>query len=225
MREWSKDLKALKAVERQPLEANERWSVSCDAEQCGPDLYALAMNSGIYQEAIDTQEIVFIGDGAAWIWNLADAYFPNAVEIVDYMQAKSHLYDVAQVVFGETETEATACWIQETEPFLSEGNIREVVARIRTLETQNPEVRETLEREAGYFQKHAKHMRYQAFREKGYMIGSGVIESVCQHIVGKRCPQASMRWTEQGLNTILEWRCLLKNKTWDNYWYQNAIAA
>ena len=41
-----------------------------DAERFGKALYALATNSGIYQESIDTQEVVFIGDGAAWIWNL-----------------------------------------------------------------------------------------------------------------------------------------------------------
>ena len=65
-----------------------------DAERFGKALYTLATNSGIYQESIDTQEVVFIGDGAAWIWNLADEYFPNAIEIVDYMHTKSHLYNV-----------------------------------------------------------------------------------------------------------------------------------
>ena len=196
-----------------------------DAQHCGKDLYALATNSGIYQEAIDTQESVFIGDGAAWIWNLAAEYFPNAVEIVDYMHAKSHLYDVAKCAFGETETETIAAWIQEVAPILLDGNIPEVVARIRTLEPQNPEDRDTLEREARYFQKHAKRMRYKAFREKGYQIGSGVIESACHHVVGKRCKHASMRWTEPGLNAILEWRCLLKNKTWNRYWYPETKTA
>ena len=73
-----------------------------DATYFGKELFALATHSGVYQEDIDTQEIMFIGDGAAWIWNLADEYFPNAVEIVDYMHATSHLYDVAKVAFGET---------------------------------------------------------------------------------------------------------------------------
>ena len=87
----------------------------------------------------------------AWIWKLADEYFPNAVEIVDYMHAKSHLYGVAKHAFGETETETIGKWINETEPHLYAGNITEVVARIYALCTQNPEVRESLEREAGYF--------------------------------------------------------------------------
>ena len=123
-----------------------------DAEHFGKELFALATNIGIYKETITNQEIVFIGDGAAWIWNLADKYFPNAVEIVDYMHAKSHLFNVAKHAFGETETETTGKWIKEVEPLLDAGNITEVVARIRNLAAQNPEVCETLEREAKYFE-------------------------------------------------------------------------
>ena len=196
-----------------------------DATHFGKQLYSLATQSGIYQEDIDTQEIIFIGDGAAWIWNLSEEYFPNAVEIVDYMHAKSHLYDVAKVAFGETEIEAIDAWINETEPFLFDGNIAEVVARIQSLATQNCEVVEILEREARYFEKHAKRMRYQEFRDKGYQIGSGVIESACKHVVSQRCKQASMRWEEPGINAVLKWRCLLKNDSWDNYWYPNTKAA
>ena len=196
-----------------------------NAERFGKDLYALAIHSGIYQEDIDTQEIVFIGDGAAWIWNLADEYFPNAVEIVDYMHAVSHLSNLAKTAFGETETEAVQTWIKEIKPILCDGNIPEVVARIRAIGTDTPEVSEVLEREAKYFEKHAKRMRSKAFREKGYQIGSGVIESACKHVVGQRCPQASMRCEEPGINAVLKWKCLYKNKTWDNYWYPNTKAA
>ena len=60
-----------------------------------------------------------MGDGAAWIWNIAAEYFPNAVEIVDYMHAKSHLYTAAKVALCETETAAIETWVKEaTEPLL-----------------------------------------------------------------------------------------------------------
>ena len=196
-----------------------------NAEQFGLKLFTLATQSGIYRDAIDTQEIVFIGDGAAWIWNLAAEYFPNAVEIVDYMHAKSHLYDVAKVAFGEVETEAIEAWIQETDRSLFDGNITEVVTRIRALGAHNPEVLDILEREARYFEKHADRMRYKVFREKGYQIGSGVIESACKHVVGQRCKQAAMKWEQPGINAVLKWRCLFKNNAWDDYWYQNTKAA
>ena len=194
-----------------------------NAIECGKDLYALATRSGIYQEDVMDQEIVFIGDGAAWIWNLADEHFPNAVQVVDIMHAKSHLYDVAKAAFGEVETEKIKEWIEEVEPLLQDGNITEVVACIRGLSTKDPDTSEILEREARYFQKHAKRMQYKLFREKGYMIGSGVIESACKHLVAQRCRRASMRWTDEGLQSILELRCMYKNKTWQKYWYPDPV--
>ena len=196
-----------------------------NAQACGNDLYALATRSGIYQEDIDTQEVVFIGDGAAWIWNLSEEHFPNAVEIVDYMHATSHLYDVGKCVFGETATDQIEAWIQEIGHLLFEGKISDLAAHIRAFETEDLEVREILDREARYFEKHAKRMRYQEFRDKGYQIGSGVIESACKHVVSQRCKQASMRWEEPGINAVLKWRCLFKNDSWDNYWYPNTKAA
>ena len=111
------------------------------------------------------------------------------------------------------------------EPLLFDGNIPAVVARIRALGAQNSEVSEILEREARYFEKHADRMQYKKFREKGYQIGSGVIESACKHVVGQRCKQASMRWEKQGINAVLKFRCLSKNKAWDRYWYPNTKAA
>lgn len=194
-----------------------------NAIQFGKDLYALATHSGIYQEDIMHQEIVFMGDGAAWIWNLADEHFPNAVQVLDIMHAKSHLYDVAKVAFGETETDKIQEWIKEVEPLLEDGSITEVVARIHELSTTVPETSEILDREANYFQKHAKRMQYKAFREKGYPIGSGVVESACKHLVAQRCRRASMRWTDEGLQSILELRCMYKNKTWWKYWYPDPV--
>ena len=78
---------------------------------------------------------------------------------------------------------------------------------------------------AGYFLKHAHRMRYQRFVDKGYHIGSGIIESACKHVVAERCKQAGMRWSQDGINAILFWRCLLKNGAWDAFWRKHANAA
>ena len=196
-----------------------------NAEQCGKDLYALATRSGIYQEDIMKQEVVYIGDGAPWIWNNLDEHFPNAVEIVDYMHAKSHLDAAAKYAFGDPATQKIETWTQEVEPLLFEGQITEVATRIRGLVAENPEDRENFERDAGYFEKHAKRPQYKTFREKGYQITSSVIESACKHVVALRCRRASMRWTDEGLNAILELRCLLKNNTWEKYWHPDTVAA
>ncbi|MDE0016128.1 MAG: ISKra4 family transposase [Candidatus Poribacteria bacterium] len=191
-----------------------------DAETFGKAWFALATASGIYQDETDTEEVVVIGDGAAWIWNLSEEYFPGAVEIIDYMHAKEHLYSVAKQVYGEGETarDRVESWVKVTETFLYAGDIQEVVARIQGLGIGIPEFSEILRKAANYFLKHAKRMRYKYFQENGYHIGSGVIESACKHVVAERCKQAAMKWTREGINAILFWRCLLKNGTWEAFW-------
>ena len=185
-------------------------------------LAALATQTGIYQDenTMDTQEVVVIGDGAAWIWNLADEHFPGATQIVDSMHAKTHLYDVAKHAFGEDDQETVETWVNTTETSLYNGETSQVVARIQDLETQNPTIGDVIEKQVGYFQKQVSHrMQYRTFNEKGYQIGNrGVIESACKHVVAERCKQAGMRWTRRGINAILFWRCSLKNDTWDTYW-------
>jgi len=198
------------------------------AADFGKQLSALATQTGIYQdeETMDTEEVVVIGDGAAWIWNLAAEHFPGATEIVDYMHAKAHLYAVGKQALGENNRDAVETWVNTTETPLYNAETSQVIARIRDLETQNPAIGDVLEREVGYFQKHAHRMQYRTFTEKGYQIGSGVIEAACKHVVAERCKQAGMRWKEPGINAIRFWRCLLKNGTWETYWdTQDAQAA
>ena len=192
------------------------------APDFGEQWAKLATQTGIYCDETVEAAVVVLGDGAAWIWNLvSDQHFPGAVEIIDYMHAKSHLYDAAKCVFGEEATEAVAAWVEDTEPFLYHGETREVVARIRALGIASPETQEDLEKEVGYFQKHTHRMQYQTFVENGYHIGSGLIESACKHVVAERCKQAGMRWTQNGINAILFWRCLLKNpNAWNTFWEQ-----
>ena len=40
----------------------------------------------------DADRRVILGDGAPWIWALADECFPDAIQIVDIFHAKSHLW-------------------------------------------------------------------------------------------------------------------------------------
>lgn len=197
------------------------------AETFGAEWFALATASGIYQDETDTEEVVVIGDGAAWIWNLAEEYFPGATEIVDYMHAKSRLYTIAKQVYGDDETasEQVEDWVKKTETVLYAGDIPSVVARIRALGIGTPELTETLEKAANYFSKHARRMRYKYFQENGYQIGSGLIESACKHVVAERCKQASMKWTQEGINAILFFRCLLKNGEWKAFWKEDQEVA
>ena len=51
---------------------------------------------GIRRGADHVRQVTVIGDGAAWIWNLAAATFPEATCIVDLYHAREHLHSLTQ---------------------------------------------------------------------------------------------------------------------------------
>ena len=61
-------------------------------------------------------------------------------------------------------------------------------------------------------------MRYGTFRSQGFFIGSGVIEAGCRSVIGLRCKQSGMFWTEQGANAAMALRCLNAGGNLDAFW-------
>jgi len=47
--------------------------------------------------------VCVIGDGASWIWNIADGHFYRATQIVDLYHARAHYWNVARAVFGDSK--------------------------------------------------------------------------------------------------------------------------
>src|ERR1700694_2845768 len=64
------------------------------ADEFGLRIYTEAWRRGWEWAA----EKIVIGDGAVWIWNLADLHFPGAVQIVDLYHARQHLWDLAALL-------------------------------------------------------------------------------------------------------------------------------
>ena len=68
-------------------------------------------------------------------------------------------------------------------------------------------------------------MRYEAFRQKGYDIGSGAVEGACKHVVGKRLKGSGMIWSRKGSSATLALRILWLNKELDQFWKGKPLAA
>jgi hypothetical protein len=69
------------------------------AEQFGLRLYTEAWRRG-WSKA---RKKVVLGDGAVWIWNLADQHFPGAVQIVDLYHARQHIWELAAKLLPQDE--------------------------------------------------------------------------------------------------------------------------
>jgi hypothetical protein len=186
------------------------------AETFGQYLYALAQRCGIER----AQQVVVLGDGAAWIWRLAAEHFPGAVQIVDLWHAREHVWKVAHAVFGRGNPQAAA-WAKPACDLLSEGKLPALLTMIEQLPAISPEpgaARSVPEIEADYFRSNALRMRYPIFRAQGMQIGSGVAEAACKTVVSTRAKRAGMRWTPDGLDAVLALRTAVLNGTYHDFW-------
>lgn len=112
-----------------------------------------------------------MGDGAEWIWNLADQHFPGAVQIVDLYHARQHLWDLARCLHPNNPVSQKAWMKIHQERLLDKGKIDKLVLSLRSIESTNPEVLEKLRTEADYFERNADRMQYPKFRRQHLFVG------------------------------------------------------
>jgi hypothetical protein len=170
------------------------------------------------------QKKVVMGDGAEWIWNLAEQHFPGAVQIVDLYHARQHLWELARKLHPNDEAKQKV-WIKlHQRRLLDKGKIEKLVGSLRSLHSTNPEVIEKIRIEADYFHRNAERMRYPKFRSQRLFIGSGVIEAGCKTVIGSRLKQSGMFWTVLGANAIIALRCSHFNARFEDYWETRRVA-
>jgi len=189
------------------------------AEQFGRRLYTEAWERGWSR----ADKKVVLGDGAAWIWNIADREFPGAIQIVDLYHAREHLWDLAAQLF--TDNKERTRWGARMQATLDAGKIAQIVRTLRSLSIPNPDLAETLRTEADYFERNAERMRYPLFRQQKLFVGSGVIEAACRSVIAQRLKLSGMFWTVRGANAIIALRCCRLNKRFDDYWDSRTKAA
>ncbi len=73
-----------------------------------------------------------------------------------------------------------------------------------------------------YFEKNRERMRYKYFRERGYFIGSGVVEAACKTLVAQRLKGSGMHWSQRGLSHILSIRTALLSQRYEEFWTRRA---
>ena len=184
------------------------------SEEFGKRLYREAWNRGWSR----AEKKVVMGDGAEWIWNLADLHFPGAVQIVDLYHARQHLWDLARRLYPNDSLNQKAWMKVHQKRLLDKGKIEKLVLSLRSTESTNAEVLEKIRTEADYFERNAERMRYPKFRRQHLFIGSGVIEAGCKTVIGSRLKQSGMFWTVRGANSIIALRCCQLNGRFEDYW-------
>ena len=176
-----------------------------EAKQFGPLVWA----TGCRVLADFAAELIFVCDGAVWIWNLVSQYYPHAVQIVDWYHATEHLEKIASLAFEPNEERKA--WLAQTKEALWNGQVADVILACRRLAERHPKVLP----EINYFVTNERRMDYARFRAAGYAIGSGTIESACKQIVVQRLRKSGAQWTTDGAVKTAKARATWLSGEWD----------
>lgn len=170
-----------------------------------PRMVALARQWGAHQ----AQELVVLGDGAAWIWNLAGRHFPQAVQIVDLWHVLERLGEVAEAKFGSKESGPAKAWREQMRSHLEQNLVGTVIAELERWEPTRDAQRKLREEQLTFFENNRERMQYKTYLSRGYMVGSGAIESRCKQLVQRRLHEGGMHWREKTAEAVLAIRACL----------------
>jgi hypothetical protein len=162
---------------------------------------------------------VVLGDGALWIWNLAEEHFPGATQIVDLYHAKGHLWDVAKAIYG-AGSDLAEQWAKQRRNELDDGRLDDILAALALHSNTNQEARKCFD----YVTRNRHRMRYPEFRAQGLSVGSGVVEAGCKTAIGVRCKRAGMHWTVPGADAIIALRCCKLSGRFEDFWERRSAA-
>jgi len=165
-------------------------------------------------------EVVVLADGARWIWSMVEDLLPHAVQILDFSHAKQYLWEAGNLIYGEGSAFVSP-WVKAQETLLLEDKGEQVLIHLEHFLDLAP----ALATMRHYFQQNAGRMRYGTYRQQGYFIGSGAIESAGKQLAAARIKGPGMRWNITELNLLLTLRCVFLEQSWQVYWESQARLA
>jgi hypothetical protein len=162
---------------------------------------------------------VILGDGAPWIWNIAEELFPDAIQIVDLFHAKQHLSDVSKAIYGPTSQLAKQ-WAKRRHEQLDAGRLDALLGAVSRHARTCDEARKCI----AYIKSNRKRMRYPEFRAAKLCTSTGVVEAGCKLTITTRLKRAGMHWTVRGANAIIALRCCKLSGRFEDFWERRASA-
>jgi hypothetical protein len=174
------------------------YASQVDSARFGPRLRVLAHTGGMDRCA----DVAAVADGAAWIWQELGKHFPQSVQILDFVHATQHLWEMARARYGEGGKQAQAWMDVQTERLKADG-VAQVLTEVQSWKPRQEAKVEIRRRLIGYLTEHQGRMRYGTFSAAGYQIGSGVNEACNKNVVQARMKRAGMRWQEPRAESVL----------------------
>ena len=164
---------------------------------------------------------VCLGDGAQWNWEFFATHYPEAVWVLDFYHAATHLHTAAEAIFspGPEAEEYYERW--RTALRAQDDGVTQLLRSLlyyRNRGALAASAQQALDTELNYFRQHAQLMQYADFRAAGLPIGSGVTEAGCKELIKARFGRSGMRWKRGSGAPLLQLRAIKLSQQWDSFW-------
>ena len=181
-------------------------------DQFGPLLRQEARRRGMGSAG----QVVLLIDGANGLENMGKLNFKDCTQIVDFYHAMEHAGLVLVALLGKDHPEhkrRLRRWAKR----LLKDKVQSLIEETRRECADKPQA-QAVEEALHYFVSNVSRMQYGSFRAAGYFIGSGVVEAGCKTVIGSRCKQSGMFWSEPGAENILAFRCIHSSRRLEQFW-------
>lgn len=160
-------------------------------------------------------------DGGNGLEPFVQRSFPRVETVIlDFWHVSDHLGDLARTLHPHDEDQAKDQKGEWCTVLKHEGG-KAIITKLESMTIPQRGVLRTKHDEVlGYLRNNAERMDYPGYQAKGWLIGSGAVESACKTVVAQRLKLAGMRWREPGTDSVCHLRALYKSERsqWDFFW-------
>jgi hypothetical protein len=158
----------------------------------------------------DALRLSVLGDGAEWVWNLAQSQFTDAKQVLDFYHAAEYLAKAGRASLGE----ALSDWLESAKKRLASDGYVGACEALSELSGGVAEIGEALNYLAG----HRDRVNYALRLCRGQTIGSGLVEGTIKQRVNLRLKRTGARWLAAGVGPFVEMLAMSDTPEWDEYW-------
>lgn len=155
--------------------------------------------------------LVCIADGAVWFWKWLSENRPDAVQVLDFWHGYEKICQWAVLAFKDKEIASQ--WCETMKGLLLNDDIKEVIIAIQNTDNQELSSRKK-DALLTYLENNAQRMMYKTYLAKGYLIGSGAMESAHRNVIQQRMKRSGQRWTIEGGQQVLNLRTTYLSNKW-----------
>lgn len=158
------------------------------------------------------KEVIVVGDGAQWIWNMCEELFPDAVQILDFYHMSENTHKYAKFIYPEDEI-SRKIWVNQVLDAVKSGKVEQAIKLVEQKKIEK--IPDGVTNLYTYITNNRERIDYKFYKEKGYYIGSGAIESANKMVIQQRMKQSGMRWSINGGQYIAALRTKHESNCWD----------